>query len=95
MLRCLEIDAKYEGYIKREEVQGNKLKILDDIWIPKDFDYKKISGLSVEIMEKLSSSMPSTLGQASRISGITPAAITLINTLIGKNLNQYLKNSPS
>ena len=92
VLRCLEIDAKYEGYIKREEVQGNKLKVLDDIWIPKNFDYKKISGLSLEITEKLTKKQPSTLGQASRISGITPAAITLINTLIGKNLNHYLKN---
>ncbi len=84
ILRCLEIEVKYEGYILREEAHIEKLKHLDRVWIPNQFNYKTVSGLSREVVEKLEKKLPSTLGQASRISGITPAAITLLQIMIGK-----------
>lgn len=84
LLRYLEIEVKYEGYIRREDSHLQKLKVLDAIWIPKNFDYLCVSGLSREVVEKLKKHAPSTLGQASRISGITPAAITLLHIMIQK-----------
>ena len=74
----VEVDIKYEGYIKRELSQINKFKKIEKINIPADFDYKKVSGLSSEIKEKLSGIRPHSLGQAARVSGVTPAAITLL-----------------
>lgn len=82
VLRCLEIEVKYDGYIQREEKLSEKLKTLDHVWIPKQLNYGKISGLSREVVEKLKRHSPSTLGQASRISGVTPAAIALLHTMI-------------
>jgi tRNA uridine 5-carboxymethylaminomethyl modification enzyme len=84
ILRCLEIEVKYDGYIKREETLSDKLKTFDHVWIPKEFNYSKVSGLSREVVEKLKRHNPSTLGQASRISGITPAAVTLLHTMIDR-----------
>jgi tRNA uridine 5-carboxymethylaminomethyl modification enzyme len=88
VLKCLEIEVKYEGYIKREESQSQKLRLLDFVWIPGDFDYAGVSGLSREVVEKLGKHLPSTLGQASRISGITPAAITLLYCILQKNFKK-------
>ncbi|MBX9704318.1 MAG: FAD-dependent oxidoreductase, partial [Silvanigrellaceae bacterium] len=85
VLRCVEIESKYEGYIRREETQSEKLKHLDNVWIPSRIDYHQISGLSKEVVEKLKKHSPSTLGQASRISGITPAAVTLLHISIQKS----------
>lgn len=84
VLRCVEIDVKYEGYIRREDTHIQKLKLLDAVWIPQNFDYSSVSGLSREVVEKLKKHSPSTLGQASRISGITPAAVTLLHIVIQK-----------
>lgn len=84
VLRCVEIETKYDGYIQREEKQGDKLKTLDRVWIPDDFNYAGLSGLSREVVEKLKKHNPSTLGQASRISGVTPAAIALLHTMIDR-----------
>ena len=74
----IEVDVKYEAYIRRELSYINKFKKIEKIRIPKDFDYKKVPGLSTEISEKLSRFKPSSLGQASRVSGVTPTAITLL-----------------
>lgn len=82
--RCLEIEVKYEGYVAREEGVAARLRTLDHVWIPQGFDFTSVSGLSLEVQEKLRRQSPSTLGQASRISGITPAAITLLHTVIGR-----------
>ena len=84
VLRCVEIEVKYDGYIRREESQSDKLKTLDGVWIPANFDFTTVSGLSREVVEKLKRHAPSTLGQASRISGITPAAVTLLLTFIDR-----------
>lgn len=80
VLRNIEIDVKYDGYIRREETLSEKMKSLDELWIPKTIDYSSINGLSKEVTEKLKRLNPSTLGQASRISGVTPAAVMLLMT---------------
>jgi tRNA uridine 5-carboxymethylaminomethyl modification enzyme len=85
VLRCIEIETKYDGYIRREEALGDRLQKMDAVWIPKELDYSGISGLSREVVEKLRKHSPSTLGQASRISGITPAAVTLLHAVIERN----------
>ena len=74
----LEIDIKYEGYIKRELMNVKKLEKIDSIKIPEGFNYSSINGLSNEIREKLERFRPYSLGQAARISGVTPAAISLL-----------------
>ncbi len=80
----VEIQLKYEPYIERERKLNEKLKKLEDIKIPEDIDYDKIPGLTYEAREKLKKMRPLTVGQASRIDGITPAAITAILAYLGK-----------
>ena len=74
----VEIQIKYEGYIKRQLTEIDKFKSLERIKIPPGFDYGKAHGLSTEILEKLTAIQPLSLGQASRIDGITPAAISVL-----------------
>ncbi len=73
-----QIDIKYEGYIKREREMLAKTRRLDSKAIPASLDYNAITGLKTEAKQKLSHIRPTTLGQASRISGITPADISLL-----------------
>ena len=75
---AIEISIKYEGYIKRQLQHIEKFKKLEKKPIPIDFAYDEISGFSKEVVEKLSKVKPASVGQASRISGITPAAISLL-----------------
>jgi tRNA uridine 5-carboxymethylaminomethyl modification enzyme len=74
----IEIQIKYAGYIARQQEEVGKQAYLDEIRIPSGIDYSQISGLSAEVVQKLVKFAPETLGQASRISGITPAAISLL-----------------
>jgi tRNA uridine 5-carboxymethylaminomethyl modification enzyme len=74
----LEVNVKYSGYIERELSKIRKFEDLEKIKIPDDFIYSDISGLSNEIKEKLTEVKPRCLGQASRISGVTPAAVTIL-----------------
>jgi tRNA uridine 5-carboxymethylaminomethyl modification enzyme len=76
--RQVEIEVKYEGYIKRQMTEIERFKHLERIRLPEDFDYQSVHGLSNELKEKLSAVRPTSLGQASRISGITPAAISVL-----------------
>ncbi|MEW5909564.1 MAG: tRNA uridine-5-carboxymethylaminomethyl(34) synthesis enzyme MnmG, partial [Thermodesulfobacteriota bacterium] len=69
---------KYEGYIQRQLKEVAKFKDLESKKIPKNFDYTKIQGLSNELKEKLSTVMPNSLGQASRIDGMTPSALSVL-----------------
>ena len=69
---------KYAGYIARQQEEVGKQAYLDDIRLPEDVDYSQISGLSVEVVQKLIKLTPENLGQASRLSGMTPAAISLL-----------------
>ncbi|HBO58344.1 MAG TPA: tRNA uridine-5-carboxymethylaminomethyl(34) synthesis enzyme MnmG, partial [Alphaproteobacteria bacterium] len=74
----LEIEAKYKGYLQRQEADIRAFRKDEALKIPMDLDYKKIGGLSNEVIIKLSKVRPETVGAASRVSGITPAAITAI-----------------
>ena len=74
----VETRIKYKGYIDRQERQVEKLKRVEDTRLPEDIDYQEIHGFSTEVREKLSKVRPISLGQASRISGITPAALMAI-----------------
>jgi tRNA uridine 5-carboxymethylaminomethyl modification enzyme len=80
--RRIETDFKYEGYLQQQEKQMERMKRAESRRIPDWFDYKKVSGLSREVTEKLTKVRPLTLGQASRIPGITPAAVSLVNCYI-------------
>jgi tRNA uridine 5-carboxymethylaminomethyl modification enzyme len=79
-----EIFMKYEGYIEKEKEMANRVERLEGLHLHKDFDYKKISTLSAEAKEKLSKIQPETLGQASRISGITPSDISVLMIYLGR-----------
>ncbi len=74
----IEMEVKYEGYIQRQMEQVDKFKKLENVRIPENFRYEGIPGLSREVVQKLSRILPGSLGQASRISGITPAAISIL-----------------
>ncbi|MBN1444627.1 MAG: tRNA uridine-5-carboxymethylaminomethyl(34) synthesis enzyme MnmG [Candidatus Omnitrophica bacterium] len=78
VLKEAEIEAKYAPYIEKMLAEIKEFKNLEKIKIPADIDYNKIAGLSLEIREKLSKFNPLTMGQASRISGITPAAVAIL-----------------
>ena len=71
----VETRIKYGGYIDRQERQVEKLKRMEEARLPEEIDYETIHGLSTEVREKLSKVRPLSFGQASRISGVTPAAI--------------------
>ena len=83
---------KYAGYINRQQEDVAQMKRLEDTRIPADFDYDVVSGLSREITLKLKDVRPETLGQASRIPGVTPAAVQLIMITVRKN-NQTKKSA--
>jgi len=82
----VEIEIKYEGYILRQLNEIKKYKDLEKINIPKNFDYSKAHGLSNELREKLNQILPKSLGQASRIDGMTPAAISVL--MVGISASQ-------
>ena len=83
-LEQAEIQVKYEGYIRKERELADKMIRLDDVLLPGTFDYHKITALSFESREKLSRVRPNSLGQASRISGVTPADISVLMVFIGR-----------
>jgi tRNA uridine 5-carboxymethylaminomethyl modification enzyme len=74
----VEIEIKYGGYVERQRQLVERTRGVDDIRLPSDLDYERISGLSNEALEKLAKIRPRSLGQASRIVGITPAAVSLL-----------------
>ncbi|MFN8390457.1 MAG: tRNA uridine-5-carboxymethylaminomethyl(34) synthesis enzyme MnmG [Bdellovibrionota bacterium] len=78
-LTTLETEIKFAGYFKRQEQDIERVRRMEEIEIPNDFSFRRISGLSVEVCERLSQLRPRTLGQASRISGVTPAAVSLLS----------------
>ena len=84
VLEQAEIQLKYKGYIEREKQNADKLKRLEDVKIPKNFDYNKIKSLSTESRQKLMQAMPETISQASRISGVTPSDISVLLIFLGR-----------
>ncbi len=80
----VEYEIKYEGFIHRQQKEVEKFRHIEYIRIPEGFDFKEIPGLSKEIVEKLNRFNPVTLGQANRISGVTPSAITVLMVYLKK-----------
>ncbi|MFZ3072819.1 MAG: tRNA uridine-5-carboxymethylaminomethyl(34) synthesis enzyme MnmG, partial [Thermodesulfobacteriota bacterium] len=78
IFRAIEIEIKYEGYIKRELEDVERFKRSEEVKIPEDTAYEKVPGLSTEIKEKFKKARPISLGQASRIPGVTPAAMSML-----------------
>ena len=74
----VEIQVKYQGYIDRQQEEINNRRDIETLRLPEDIDYAKVKGLSAEVQQKLNKHKPETLGQASRISGVTPAAVALL-----------------
>lgn len=83
----VEIEIKYEGYIKKQLAQVEQMRKLEKKLLPKDFDYSSINGLRLEAREKLNSIRPSNIGQASRISGVSPADISVLLIWLAQNKN--------
>ena len=75
--------SRYEGYLRRQEAEAARLARADGVRVPDDLDYRGIPGLSSEVIEKLEAIRPRSVGQASRISGVTPAAVAILLTHIG------------
>ena len=87
----IESDFKYEGYAARQEQQNQQLQRRHDQPIPDGLDYSRISGLRLETRQKLARTKPTSLGQAARIGGITPADIAIVSIWLSKN-NLYFSN---
>ena len=83
-INLAEINMKYEGYIKKEREMVNKMNRLEEVHLREDFDYHQLGSLSKEAREKLSKLRPSTIGQASRISGVSPADISVLLVHMGR-----------
>jgi tRNA uridine 5-carboxymethylaminomethyl modification enzyme len=81
-MKTVETEIKYAGYLQQQKKVMEKLKRDEGRAIPEWFDYSACSGLSREMVEKLGRVRPATLGQASRIQGVTPAAVSLVNCFI-------------
>jgi tRNA uridine 5-carboxymethylaminomethyl modification enzyme len=81
-LKSVETEIKYEGYLLQQQRAMERLKKSEQHSIPEWFDYRSVSGLSREMQEKLTKVRPRTIGQASRIPGVTPAAVSLVNVYI-------------
>ena len=86
-LKAVETEIKYAGYLQQQRRSIDKLKAAEQRSIPSDFRYEGVSGLSREMQEKLGRIRPSTIGQASRIPGVTPAALTLLSVFVARGAN--------
>ncbi|HOX55121.1 MAG: tRNA uridine-5-carboxymethylaminomethyl(34) synthesis enzyme MnmG [Candidatus Omnitrophica bacterium] len=87
----VEAEVKYSGFIERQIKEVERFRKIEYIKIPQKLDYSSIPGISREIREKLSKAQPVSLGQASRISGVTPAAISILMVYLDKNRNENAK----
>jgi tRNA uridine 5-carboxymethylaminomethyl modification enzyme len=83
-LEQAEINVKYDSYIDREQKLAEKIGSLEDFKIYPDFDYDKVKALSHEAREKLKKIRPATIGQMSRISGVSPADVSVLTVYLGK-----------
>ncbi|MCX5716521.1 MAG: tRNA uridine-5-carboxymethylaminomethyl(34) synthesis enzyme MnmG [Candidatus Omnitrophica bacterium] len=89
----IEIEVKYEGFIERQLREVERFKKIESVRIPSDFDFKGVHGLSNEVCEKLTRYRPYSLGQASRISGITPVAISALMVYLHGYGRKKIKNN--
>jgi tRNA uridine 5-carboxymethylaminomethyl modification enzyme len=84
IVESTEINIKYKGYIERERLAADKLQRLDSIRIPAGFRYDDLQSLSTEARQKLNKIQPETIGQASRIPGVSPNDISVLLVLMGR-----------
>ena len=84
ILESAEILVKYRGYIEREKQVADKIHRLENLTIPDGYDFDKVSGLSIECRQKLLKYAPRTIGQASRISGISPSDVSVLLMYFGR-----------
>jgi tRNA uridine 5-carboxymethylaminomethyl modification enzyme len=84
ILEGLEIKMKYEGYISREKLMADKIKRLENITIPETIDFEKLKSISTEARQKLTRIKPASIGQASRISGVSPSDISVLLIYLGR-----------
>ena len=84
IVESTEINIKYKGYIEREKLAADKLRRLDNIRLPKDFDYNSVQSLSTEARQKLIRIHPNTIGEASRIPGVSPNDVSVLLVLMGR-----------
>ena len=84
IVESADIYIKYKGYILREKNIADKISKFESMPIPEKFDFSKVSGLSIECRQKLEKYQPRTIGQASRISGISPSDISVLLVYIGR-----------
>ena len=84
IVESTEINIKYKGYIEREKLAADKLRRLDNIRLPKDFDYNNVQSLSTEARQKLIRIQPNTIGEASRIPGVSPNDVSVLLVLMGR-----------
>ena len=83
-MASLETEFKYAGYLERQEAQIARARRNEALTIPDAFEYDGIAGLSREVVERLSQVRPATVGQASRIPGVTPAAVAIVAARLGR-----------
>jgi tRNA uridine 5-carboxymethylaminomethyl modification enzyme len=83
-IASIETAVKYEGYLKQEQQRAARMRRQEQRRIPSGFPFARVPGLSREVVHRLSSVQPETLGQASRITGITPAAVAVLNAFLGR-----------
>lgn len=84
IIEQVEIEVKYSGYIEREKAAADKIQRLEEIHIPSDFDFMKVTSITIEARQKLSRIRPTTIGQASRIPGVSPADINVLLIYFGR-----------
>ena len=84
ILDSSEISIKYKGYIEREQQMADKIMRLENLTIPDDFDFDKVESLSIECRQKLKKYSPKTIAQASRISGVSPADVSVLLIYFGR-----------
>jgi len=95
VIEQIEIAAKYSGYIERQKDEVERAAHYENLKLPADFDYMQVPALSIEVRQKLNKHKPETLGLASRISGVTPAAISLLLVHLKKSRSQTLAADPA
>ena len=89
ILEQVEIGIKYAGYIDRQKAEVERAAVYEKLELPQDFDYMQVPALSFEVRQKLNQHKPTTLGQASRISGVTPAAVSLLLIHLKKSRKDF------
>jgi tRNA uridine 5-carboxymethylaminomethyl modification enzyme len=89
----VEIQAKYQGYIDRQKTEIEHRALQEDLRLPAELDYAQVRGLSIEVQQKLNRAKPETVGQASRVSGVTPAAISVLLVHLKRNAAALKKSA--